>query len=535
MHVFNPDAGEYCLYVRKSRADAEAEARGEGETLARHIRTLLDLAASRKLTVTHIYKEIVSGETIAARPIMQQLLQDVEQGVWKGVLVMEVERLARGDTIDQGIVAQAFKFSDTKIITPMKDFDPNNEYDEEYFEFGLFMSRREYKTINRRLQRGRLASVREGKYVASRPPYGYKRVKLEGEKGYTLEPVPAEAETVRMIFDLYVNGELQPDGSHRRLGITLVTRRLNALHIKPMRGEQWSQASVRDILGNPVYIGKVRWNWRPEVKKMVNGQIKKSSPRNTSDSYIEVDGRHPAIVEEQIFRQAQELFAKNPPRPVQENGTVKNPLAGLMYCEKCGHALVRRPYGTGYPDTLICPTQNCDNVSSQLHYVEQHLLDSLRHWVVQYQIEMKKRESQQKVRSWAVNEKALKRLEIEYQTLNHQLDNTHDLLEQGVYTAEMFLDRTKKITERMKQNEAEQEAMREKLQQFRRMDENRQTLIPKIEHLLEVYNSLSSAKEKNEMLKEVLERVTYRKDAGGRWHNSPEDFALTIYPRLPKT
>ena len=166
----------YCLYVRKSRADAEAEARGEGETLSRHINTLLDLAKRRHLDITQIYREIVSGETIAARPVMQQLLSEVEQGVWTGVLVMEVERLARGDTVDQGIVAQTFKFSDTKIITPIKDYDPNNEFDEEYFEFGLFMSRREYKTINRRLQRGRLASVKEGKYVGSQSPYGYERV-----------------------------------------------------------------------------------------------------------------------------------------------------------------------------------------------------------------------------------------------------------------------------------------------------------------------------------------------------------------------
>lgn len=43
----------------------------------------------------------MSGETIAARPVMQQLLHEVEQNLWDGVLVMEVERLARGDTIDQ--------------------------------------------------------------------------------------------------------------------------------------------------------------------------------------------------------------------------------------------------------------------------------------------------------------------------------------------------------------------------------------------------------------------------------------------------
>ena len=69
----------------------------------------------------------MSGETIAARPVMQQLLIEIEQNVWSGVLVMEIERLARGDTIDQGIVAQAFKYSNTKIITPLKTYDPTNE------------------------------------------------------------------------------------------------------------------------------------------------------------------------------------------------------------------------------------------------------------------------------------------------------------------------------------------------------------------------------------------------------------------------
>ena len=101
---------------------------------------------------------------------MQQLLQDVEDGLWAGVLVMEVERLARGNTLDQGIVSNTFKYSSTKIITPVKTYDPNNEFDEEYFEFGLFMSRREYKTIRRRLHTGTLTSVREGKFVMSTPP-----------------------------------------------------------------------------------------------------------------------------------------------------------------------------------------------------------------------------------------------------------------------------------------------------------------------------------------------------------------------------
>ena len=152
----------YCLYLRKSRTDLDAEANGETETLARHEKILLDLAKRMHLDVTEIYREVVSGETISSRPVVQRVLNEVENGLWDGVLVVEVERLARGDTIDQGIVSRAFKFSNTKIITPLKTYDPNNEYDEEYFEFGLFMSRREYKTIRRRLTQGRISSAKEG-------------------------------------------------------------------------------------------------------------------------------------------------------------------------------------------------------------------------------------------------------------------------------------------------------------------------------------------------------------------------------------
>ena len=64
----------YAIYLRKSRADQEAETRGEGETLARHEQELTKLSIKMKLPIGAVYKEIVSGETISARPWMQQLL-----------------------------------------------------------------------------------------------------------------------------------------------------------------------------------------------------------------------------------------------------------------------------------------------------------------------------------------------------------------------------------------------------------------------------------------------------------------------------
>lgn len=527
----------YCLYVRKSRADAEAEARGEGETLSRHINTLLDLAKRRHLEITQIYREIVSGETIAARPVIQQLLSEVEQGLWSGVLVMEVERLARGDTVDQGIVAQTFKFSDTKIITPIKDYDPNNEFDEEYFEFGLFMSRREYKTINRRLQRGRLSSVKEGKYVGSQSPYGYKRVKINDDKGYTLEPLPEEADVVRMIFEWYTKGEKQSDGSFRRLGVSLIVRRLNSLKIPPRKSDHWSPATVRDILINPVYIGKIRWNWRPDVKKMAGGHVVKERPRAPLEKCTIADGLHPPIVSSEVFNTAQDLISSNPPRPIGERGTVKNPLAGIVVCAKCGHRMTRRPYNqNGYPDTLLCADTACDNVSCSLHHVERGVLDALRDWLSEYKLQWENGENKDSSDAIvAMKEKALCRLDAEYTTLNKQLDNTHDLLEQGVYTTEQFLERSRKLSERIKKNEADRLALSADIVADKSREEARKQIIPKVERLLDVYDVLPNAKAKNDMLKEVLEKVVYLKTKKGRWNNAADDFELTLYPKMPKS
>ena len=113
-------SGTYAIYLRKSRKDLDAEAMGEGETLSRHLDILKALAKRMELNVVKVYAEVVSGESIDARPQMQELLRDVETGIYDGVLVVEVERLARGDTSDQGRVAKTFKFSNTLIITPSR-------------------------------------------------------------------------------------------------------------------------------------------------------------------------------------------------------------------------------------------------------------------------------------------------------------------------------------------------------------------------------------------------------------------------------
>lgn len=511
---------QYLIYLRKSRADREAELRGEGETLARHEKALLDLAKRQRLPIGEIYREVVSGETIASRPMMQQLLAEVEQDIWDGVLVMEVERLARGDTIDQGIVAQAFKLSDTKIITPIKTYDPNNEFDEEYFEFGLFMSRREYKTIKRRLNNGRKASVKEGKYVGNKPPYGYERIKIENDKGYTLKPLEKEAQVVRMMYRWYAYGE------H---GISIITDQLNEMAIPTKTGKQWVYATVRDILQNPVYIGKIRWGWRGQRKSVKNGTVSISRP--LSDDYILADGIHQPIVDQQLFDQVQRKFAQHRPLPTSAR-EMKNPLAGLIICAKCGAKMQRRPYQLPTTRTgLICTNNKCKNVSAPFEDVEKKLIEALSVWVDQEKLKVEKGDSEIDNSLLKVLQKQLIDLQEETVDLNKQSDNIHDFLEKGIYDVDTFLERSQKIASRLSDIEELQKKLQHDITEENKRIESATNIIPTTEHLLEQYLNLSTL-EKNTMLKEILSSVDYERDLSIRDGGTSDNFTLYLHPKI---
>lgn len=132
-------------YIRKSRLE---EGMDTQEVLSKHQKALVEYAAAHQIHLIEIYPEVVSGESLYARPQMLRLLQDVEEGRYDAVLCMDLDRLSRGRMKDQGIILDTFRESDTLIITPEKVYDLSDDIDEEYAELKTFMSRREYKIIN---------------------------------------------------------------------------------------------------------------------------------------------------------------------------------------------------------------------------------------------------------------------------------------------------------------------------------------------------------------------------------------------------
>ena len=190
---------QYAMYLRKSRFDRDYAELSVEETLKRHKAILDRTAEERGYYIAQIYYEVVSGESIAARPEIQKLLEAVGNELYAGVLVVDLERLARGNSADQAYISQVFQFSSTKIITPAKTYDPNNEYDEDFFEFGLFMSRREYKTIVVCFEAAIVLHLRENISAAS-PLMGIKKRNWKTKRALLWNPIPKKPMLLKRFF-----------------------------------------------------------------------------------------------------------------------------------------------------------------------------------------------------------------------------------------------------------------------------------------------------------------------------------------------
>lgn len=513
-------AGLYCAYLRKSRKDLEMEAMGHGETLTRHEQALGDLAERLGIRIAQTYREIVSGDTIAERPEVRRLLEDVNAGVWDGVLVMDVDRLGRGDSIDQGVIMQSFLYSNTLIITPDKVYDPAEDSDSEFFEIKLFFARREYNMIKKRMQRGRLASAMDGCYMGSRPVYGYERVKLQGRKGWSLKVVPQKAEIVRAVYGWYAHGM---DG--RDAGAAVIADRLNRMGLKTNMGKPFEPSYIRLMLQNPVYIGKVQWNQRQTVYHIEDGKRVKSRPR--SDNMILVDGHHEAIIDPELWKEVQAMFATHAKRPKNLGAVTTNPLAGLVVCSCCGRHMQRKPSPNRQGDFLYCPTQHCPTCSTYIPAVENAVLDGLRNWVDEYErradapVELPAEPS--------ADAAARAQLTDQLATLEAQAGRLFDLLEQGVYDIHTFRTRRADLDARIA-------ATREALEQLDAPPavDPIAAILPQVKTVLGTYDISASPAEKNNLLRSVIDHVDYIKTQRGYRNTAPGDYLkITLYPRVP--
>lgn len=517
---------EYAIYLRKSRADLELEKNSKTDTLKRHRVILLNLAKSMKIDISkiRIYEEVVSGETIKERQEMQKLLENIELKKYKAIFVVEVSRLSRGDKIDQGEITKILKYTNTLVITPDKTYDLSNEKDEELFEDELTNSSKELKATKKRLNRGRNSSVLEGKYVASIPPYGYSRKKIEDDKGYTLVENPLESIIVKKAFNMYVVEELSICG---------IARALNNSEYRPRISNKWTPSTIKDMLRNPIYIGKIRWNHRKTVKLLKKREVYKTRPRN--NDYLLIDGLHKGLISQEIWDLSQAKLSKNT-APVQHNNIIKNPLSHILICAKCGSYMQRRPYAKSGEITAIqCNNTSCDNISSKLYIVEDKIIEGLKYWLRNYKIDENSIQHRKDTYNITYYQNSIKRLNETLEINKKRLNKVCEAFEDGTYDEETYKNRFTEIKENIIHIEHQIRECEYEMSKEQEILKEKEIIIPKIENVLDVYYKLESAEEKNHLLKTVIEKVTYLKVRKTlKKTDDPTDFEIHIFPKIPK-
>lgn len=515
MEYRSPPFNRTVAYLRKSRADGDSAT--VEEVLAKHEKMLQDYCLrvyNAPLPEDHIYREVISGETIAARPMMQKLIKGIQTKEIQGVLCVDLQRLSRGDLSDVGELSKLFQYSGCLIITPVRTYNVADEYDRKFFEMEIMHGNDYLEYIKKIMGRGRRQSVMDGNYISSSDPFGYKRIIVD--KRPTLEVVEDEADIVRMIFDWYT-GESQAGPSE-------ISRRLNALGTKPRKSEKWSPNSVKNVLMNPLYIGKVCWGRRAEIKDYKDGKIVVTRPWAKDGEYIYADGRHKAIISEEQYNLAQQIRVSRGHPAQNTNKEIKNPFAGLLVCSKCGHNMCMNFAKTRNKEPFVlCLSMDCQTRSIPFSRLAAHIRESMSGTLEYYQSQLG--ENKQNSPSLSVK----KAYERERDELLKQQNRQYELLERGIYSEEVFLTRSAETKKRLENIEAELS----ELSRNEKQDADYTAFCTTLKQCIEALEDpLSSPATLNALLKTVVTKITYTREKSPRrrWDDTP--VSLQIFYKI---
>ena len=498
--------GTYLMYLRKSRADNPDES--VEEVLAKHEKLLQDYferELGHPIPEDCIYREVVSGgENISDREEMRKVLTKIESGTISGVACADPQRLSRGSLTDCDLLIDTFRYSRTLVVTPVMVYDLENKMERRFFQDELMRGRDFLDYLKEVMYRGRYQSAARGNVVGS-PPYGYNKIKIG--KDWTLEP-NENADIVRMIFNWYAKDCWTPKQ---------IADELNRMMIPPSKGKEWVKESVLVLLKNVHYDGKVVFGQRKKTVVVENGKkVTKRLKQQPEDTLI-AEGKHPAIIDHEIFELAQERIAGRGYMAPKTRRPLSNPFAGLLKCPICGYAMTYHTTNNGFHSF------NCKHYCSKVIKYSDLVFAVKTALQTEHLPELEAKLKNGDGDSIAIQQQIIDRLEKQMADLKKQEVKQYDLLETGIYTNEVFLERNAALRDKMTSC-------------FTQLAEAKQNLpksvdyAKKVKSLKEAIAALdddtATIEQKNRLLKAVIKKIEYTSDKAQPYGKN--DFKLRI-------
>lgn len=508
----------WLLYLRKSRQDDPNET--VAEVLAKHETQLQEWAErelGQRIPEENIYREVVSGESIDAREEIKKVLSRIEDPAVAGVIVMEPSRLSRGDLADCSRIIDSFRFSRSVVATPYMTYDLENKMERKFFKDELLRSSDFLEYTKELLFRGRVAACKRGCFIGNCAPWGYRKIKVG--KDHTLEIVEDQAELVRLAFDMYVNDGATP---------YQIACKFNELGVPAPKGGIWKKDTLRVMLRNPHYAGYTAFNQKKFTQVLENGEIVRKRLAQPQEEQIIAEGKHTAIIDRATWTAAQELIARNP--HVNQFTSLKNPLAGLLWCGKCGHAMALHPYKHAV-DRYTCKERPPCFKSVKAPLVIDALVAALEEAELPA-LELKIKNGDGDARK--IQQRLLAKLEKQMEEYRAQEERQYDLLETNPnYSQEVFDRRNAALRAKMDDCQAAIYKAKSALPQSVDYAERVVALKAAIDILRD---DNATPEEKNKVVKAIVDRIEYtgvpsdrenRKRLRGGEH-SPFELRITL-------
>ena len=499
--------GTYLMYLRKSRADNPDES--VEEVLAKHERLLQDYFTrelGHPIPEDCIYREVVSGgENIADREEMCKVLARIEDADVLGCACADPQRLSRGSLTDCDLLIDKLRFTKTLVITPVMVYDLENKMERRFFQDELMRGRDYLEYVKEALYRGRCLSASRGCFVPSQPPYGYNKVKIG--KDWTLEP-NENADIVRMIFNWYTKDYKTPGQ---------IAEELNRMMIPPSKGKEWTREATLLILKNLHYDGKIVFGRKKQTVVFENGKKVTKQLRQQPEDMIIAEGKHPAIIDHEIFELAQERIAGRGYMAPPTRRALSNPFAGLITCPICGYAIT---YHSGRKQRSFSCKNYCSKVLTPRDLVPALKTALLTEHLPALEAKLNNGDGN----SMAIQSHLISKLEKQMADLKTQEAKQYDLLETGIYTNDVFLERNAALREKMT-------ACATQLAEAKKNLPKAIDYAEKIITLKEAISALDddsvSMEKKNRLLKAVIKKIEYTSEKGQP--HGKNDFKLRIY------
>jgi DNA invertase Pin-like site-specific DNA recombinase len=481
------------IYLRKSRGE-------EDNDLDKHRYVLADMCIKYGWKYI-VLSEIGTSDSIDLRPKMSAAINDIEEGMYDAVGVMDIDRLSRGDDEDSGRIRRILRSSDTLIATPTKIYDLNNEEDDQQVDFKVFMGRQEYKAIRKRFMRGKKTAARLGKWVNGSPPYPYEYERW-GQK-YLKQGCVVNDDKLA-IFNMMKANALAGVSTNE------ISYELNRRGISSPTGVGWGASTVKRILANPVTLGHIVSNkseGEPSPKKRKPGA--KPYKRHRSSDWIIVENCHEAVITQEEFDKINYLMQERATHPCRAREQAYD-FTGLVKCGRCGYAMsfVHGRVSRELTYIKCCkhasPTgEKCPNRGGSVQLLQKHVFAA----IAAYKDELNEVMENQETGNIELDRQQLQERRKHLGKLRAALEKAKDTYDMGDYTRDEWLQRRERWQKEIDVTASEASFIERTI--AKKASVTNQDRIAALSYVLNNINTLSGSAEKNTLLKSVINNIVW--------------------------